>query len=193
VAAVDPSAPFVAAVTDRLTRLDVRLAPAEDLPFADDAVDLALAQLVVHFMTDPVAGLREMARVTRPGGRVAANVWDYEGRTGPLTTFWGAVQDLDPAHPGESMLAGTRKGHLASLLREAGLREVADGRIGVTSRFGSFEEWWEPYTFGVGPAGAHVASLDPDARERLREQCASLLPDPPFEVDAAAWFAVGVV
>ena len=78
----------MAAVGERLPGLDVRLAPAEDLPFADDAVDLALAQLVVHFMTDPVAGLREMARVTRPGGRVAANVWDYEGRTGPLTTFW---------------------------------------------------------------------------------------------------------
>ena len=193
VAAADPSAPFVAAVGDRLPGLDVRLAPAEDLPFADDAVDLALAQLVVHFMTDPVAGLREMARVTRPGGRVAANVWDYEGRTGPLTTFWDAVQDLDPAHPGEGLRAGTRKGHLVSLLRAAGLREVTGGRIAVTSRFGSFEEWWEPYTYGVGPAGAHVAALEPAARERLRAHCASLLPAPPFDVDAAAWCAVGVV
>ena len=193
VSAAEPSAPFVAAVRERLPGLDVRRAPAEDLPFADDAFDLALAQLVVHFMTDPVAGLREMARVTRPGGRVAATVWDYEGRTGPLTTFWAAVQDLDPAHPGEGLRAGTRKGHLAALLREAGLRAVTDGRIAVTSTFASFEEWWEPYTLGVGPAGSYVASLEPAARERLRAHCASLLPDPPFEVGAAAWFAVGVV
>ena len=71
-------------------------------------------------------------------------------------------------------------------MREAGLREVTGGRIAVTSRFGSFEEWWEPYTLGVGPAGAHVTSLEPAARDRLRDHCASLLPAPPFEVDAAA-------
>jgi SAM-dependent methyltransferase len=193
VSAAEPSAPFVAAVRERLPGLDVRRAPAEDLPFADAAFDLALAQLVVHFMADPVAGLREMARVTRPGGRVAATVWDYEGRTGPLSTFWAAVKDLDPTEAGESLRAGTREGQLASLLREAGLREVTDGRIAVTSRFGSFEEWWEPYTLGVGPAGSYVASLESAARDRLRDRCASLLPDPPFEVGAAAWFAVGVV
>ena len=101
-----------------------------------------------------------MARVTRPGGRVAANVWDYAGGTGPLTVFWSAVHDLDPASRASPSSAGTREGHLAALLREAGLREVTDGRVGVTSSFATFEEWWEPYTYGVGPAGAYVASLD---------------------------------
>ena len=193
VSAVDPSEPFVSAVGERVPGLDVRLAPAEALPFADDTFDLAAAQLVVHFMTDPVAGLREMARVTRPGGRVAANVWDYAGGTGPLTVFWSAVHDLDPSSEGESQLAGARAGHLAALLGEAGLREVTDGRIGVTSGFETFEEWWEPYTYGVGPAGAYVASLDACGRDRLRAHCRSLLPEPPFEIEAVAWVAWGVV
>ncbi len=191
VSAADPSPSFVSAVGERIPGLDVRLSSAEDLPFADDSVELAVAQLVVHFMSDPVAGLREMARVTRPGGRVAANVWDYAGGTGPLNLFWGAVHDLDPSNVGESQLAGTREGQLASLLTEAGLRGVTDGRIAVTSLFATFEEWWEPYTLGVGPAGAYVAGLEPDARDRLRAHCASLLPDPPFEVEAVAWWAVG--
>jgi len=191
VSAAEPSAPFVAAVRERLPGLDVRRAPAEDLPFADDAFDLALAQLVVHFMADPVAGLREMARVTRPGGRVAATVWDYEGRTGPLSTFWAAVKDLDPAEAGESLLAGAREGHLASLFRDAGLRDVTDGRIGVTSRFGSVEEWWEPYTLGVGPAGSYVAGLDDAGREELRAACRRRQPDEPFSVVASAWAVRG--
>jgi ubiquinone/menaquinone biosynthesis C-methylase UbiE len=96
VSAVDPSAPFVAAVRARLPGVDVRSAVAEHLPFPDDSFDLALAQLVVHFMADPVSGLSEMARVTRPGGLVAACVWDRAGGSGPLATFWRAVHDIDP-------------------------------------------------------------------------------------------------
>ena len=88
VAAVDPSPPFVAAARLRHPGVDVREAPAEALPFADDLFDAALAQLVVHFMADPVAGLREMARVTRLGGVVAACVWDFAGGRGPLGPFW---------------------------------------------------------------------------------------------------------
>ncbi len=83
VAAVDPSAPFVGAAHERYPGVDVRQATAEALPFADDTFDVALAQLVVHFMTNPVAGLREMARVTRAGGVVAASVWDFGGGPRP--------------------------------------------------------------------------------------------------------------
>src|ERR1700729_1943675 len=88
VSAVEPSASFAAAVRERLPGADIRLAAAERLPFATDIFDAALAQLVVHFMADPVAGLREMARVTRPGGVVAACVWDHAGGRGPLAAFW---------------------------------------------------------------------------------------------------------
>src|SRR3954451_23604749 len=126
VAAVDPSEPFVAAARQRHPGVNVQRASAEHLPFADQAFDAALAQLVVHFMADPVAGLREMARVTREHGVVAACVWDHAGGRGPLSVLWKAAHELDPDTEDESQLAGAREGHLALLFREAGLREVED-------------------------------------------------------------------
>src|SRR5215831_6883137 len=119
VSAVEPSASFAAAARERLPGVDIRRSGAEQLPFPDDAFDAALAQLVVHFMTDPVAGLREMGRVTRPGGLVAACVWDHAGARGPLTPFWRAVRELDPAADDESNRAGAREGHLAELFARA--------------------------------------------------------------------------
>ena len=88
--------PFVDAVRERHPGVTVERAAAEELPFAEHAFDAALAQLVVHFMADPVAGLREMARVTRDGGVVAATVWDHGGGQGPLSAYWDAVHELDP-------------------------------------------------------------------------------------------------
>ena len=187
VAAVDPSPPFVAAVRQRFPGVDVREASAEHLPYDDAAFDAALAQLVVHFMTDPVAGLREMGRVTRPGGTVAASVWDCTGPTGPLSVFWDAVHELDPAAPGEAHLAGSREGHLAELAEAAGLVKVQPTSLTVRVPFASFEDWWAPYLLGVGPAGAYVAALDDAARDGLAEHCRALLPEPPFEHGATAW------
>lgn len=192
VVAVDPSEPFVDAVAARLPGVDVRRAAAEALPFQDAAFDRTVAQLVVHFMSEPVAGLREMARVTVDGGTVAATVWDHVGG-GPLTTFWTAVRELDPRATDESDLPGVREGHLPALLAEAGLAEVSTGVLEVSRAFGSVEEWWEPYTLGVGPAGDHVARLDERGRERLLDRCRALLPEPPFELTCRAWWATGVV
>jgi SAM-dependent methyltransferase len=187
VVAVDPSPPFVEAARHRIPGVEVHEGSAEDLPYPDDRFDLAVAQLVVHFMSDPVAGLAEMARVTRPGGLVAANVWDHAGVTGPLTTFWRAVHDLDPQAIDESALPGTREGHLGRLFAEAGLSDLQSGSITVTVGFDSFDEWWAAYELGVGPAGTYVARLDEDGRESLKGACRRYLPDPPFEVDATAW------
>ncbi len=191
VAGVDPSEPFVDAVRERLPGVDVRLAPAEDLPFEDASYDVALAQLVVHFMADPVAGLREMARVTRPGGFVAACVWDHAGDRGPLSTFWTAVRDLDPTARDESTLSGSREGHLGELAREAGLRDVEESELRVDVEFESLEDWWAPYTLGVGPSGAYVAGLDESQRDALRDRCAELLPAAPFTMPAVAWCVRG--
>lgn len=193
VTAVEPSPPFVAAVRDRLPGVDVRTASAEDLPFGTGVVDAALAQLVVHFMADPVRGLREMARVTRPGGVVGACVWDHAGDGGPLGTFWRAVHDVTPGAPDESRLAGAREGHLAALLAEAGLIDVESSSLTVAAPFASFDAWWETFTLGVGPAGAHVAGLDAEGRAELRARCAELLPAGAFEVTATAWCARGRV
>ena len=126
VCAVDPSAPFVSANHDRHPTVDVRQASAEQLPFDDDRFDVVVAQLVVHFMTDPVAGLTEMRHVVRPGGVVAASVWDHAGERSPIADFWHVALDLDPAAHGEADLNGAREGHLAELFGAAGLDAVSD-------------------------------------------------------------------
>jgi SAM-dependent methyltransferase len=187
VSAIDPSPPFVEETRLRFPDVDVRQGVAEALPYADDAFAAALAQLVVHFMTDPVAGLREMRRVTRPEGVVAACVWDNAGAGGPLSLFWRAAHDLDPSAPGEASRAGSREGHLGELADVAGLRDVKSSALTVHVPFGSYDEWWAPYELGVGPAGDYLASLDDGRRERIRERCAELLPEPPFEMAASAW------
>jgi SAM-dependent methyltransferase len=187
VSAVEPSASFATAVRERLPGVDVRRSAAEQLPFPADAFDAALAQLVVHFMTDPVQGLQELSRVTRPGGMVAACVWDHAGGRGPLTAFWSAVRELDPAAGDESDLAGVREGHLARLFAQAGLGDAQATTLTVRVRHASFEQWWERFTLGVGPAGAYLASLSPDRQAELREQCRRLLPAGPVEISATAW------
>ncbi len=192
VSAVDPSESFVAAARERNPGVDVQRAAAEQLPFGDEAFDAALAQLVVHFMSDPVAGLREMARVTRERGVVAACVWDHAGEQGPLSLFWEAAHELDPDVQDESRLAGARAGHLAELFHAAGLDEIEESVLSVSVEHPSFEEWWEPFTLGVGPAGAHVAGLDAERRAELRELCCERLGTAPFVVTARAWAARGL-
>ena len=193
VLAVDPSPAFVAAARDHVPGVEVQQGVAEHLPYADDSVDAALAQLVVHFMADPVAGLSEMGRVTRPGGVVSACVWDHAGGSGPLSVFWSSVRALGDPVEDESQRAGVREGHLAELFGQAGLSDVLADRIDVTVGFASFEDWWEPFTMAVGPAGDHVASLDEAGRALLVAECRSRLPEPPFELTASAWAARALV
>jgi SAM-dependent methyltransferase len=190
VSAVEPSASFVAAARERLPGVDMRQAAAERLPFGDAAFHAALAQLVVHFMADPVAGLREMGRVTRPDGMVAACVWDHAGGRGPLSAFWQAVRELDPGADDESNLAGVREGHLAELFAQAGLDAVQVTTLTVRVRQADFESWWETFTLGVGPAGAYLTSLPADRQDELRERCRRQLPEGHFEVSATAWAAM---
>jgi SAM-dependent methyltransferase len=191
VAAVDPSASFVDAARTRLPGVDVRQASAEQLPFEDDVFDAALAQLVVHFMSDPVRGIAEMARVVRPGGVVAACVWDHAGGNGPLAQFWEAAHSMDPSVADESSLPGVREGHLASLFREVGLRDVEGSVLSADLEHPTFDAWWQPFTEGVGPAGVYVAGLSPERQAALRERCRAALPDEPFTVVARAWAARG--
>ena len=192
VTAVDPSTLFVEAARARHPGVEVQLASAEKLPFADDTFHASLAQLVVHFMSDPIAGLAEMRRVTRPDGVVAACVWDLAGGHAPLSPFWNAARQLDPDVADESQLAGAREGHLAELFAAAGLREVEESSLEVTREHTTFEEWWEPYTGRVGPAGAYVASLSTDQQAELRDRCRALLPAEPFVLTSRAWAARGL-
>jgi SAM-dependent methyltransferase len=188
VAAVDPSEAFVEAARSRLPDgVEVRCAAAGDLPFADDTFDAAVAQLVVQFMPDPVAGLREMARVTKPGGVVAACVWDNAGGAGPLSPLWRAAQELDPAVRDESGVAGAREGDLAALASEAGLTDVTTSRLDVAVPFDTFDQWWGPFTLGVGSGGAFVQGLEQPRREALRSRLRQVLGPGPFRASASAW------
>jgi SAM-dependent methyltransferase len=193
VAAIDPSGSFVLAARARHPGVDVRLATAERLPFPDVSFDAALSQLVVHFMQDPVGGLGEMARVTRVGGVVAACVWDHASDHGPLGIFWHAARELDPVVHDESGLPGVREGHLADLLEATGAcASIEEATLEVRVEHPTFEEWWEPFTRGVGPAGAYVAGLDDRQREALRARCQRSLPSEPFTITARAWAVRGV-
>ena len=129
VTAIDPSASFVEAARDRHPGVTVLQGSAEELPFPDGAFDASLAQLVVHFMSDPVRGLAEMRRVTRDGGAVAASVWDLAGGRAPLSLFWRAAHDLDMDAADESRMSGAREGHLVELFEAAGLHDVRGTRL----------------------------------------------------------------
>lgn len=124
---------------------------------------------------------------------MAACVWDHAGGQGPLSLFWEAVRVVDPEAEGESQLVGARSGDLAQLFDTAGLHEIEEAVLSVSVEHASFEDWWEPFTRGVGPAGAYTADLDARRRAQLRELCREMLPAAPFVLPARAWAARGVV
>lgn len=193
VSAVDPSESFVAAARSRYPGVDVRRAAAEELPFENGAFDVALAQLVVHFMSDPVRGVREMARVTRPGGTVAACVWDVAGARSPMSPVWAASHKLGLGGERESDRAGTASGDLRRIFEEAGLEEIGEGEVAAVLEHATFEEWWEPFMHGVGPVGQALARLQPQDRNAVRAEAEASLGEPPILVSAVAWAVRGRV
>jgi ubiquinone/menaquinone biosynthesis C-methylase UbiE len=171
VGAVDPSEPFVAACRERVPGADVRRGDAEALPWQDDAFDAAVAQLVVNFMRDALAGASEMRRVVGPGGVLAACTWDYGDGMEMLRLFWDAARTLDDAAPDEGRTMRYRSTEeLGELWREAGLNDVDTEHLTVQTTYSGFDDLWEPFTFGVGPAGSYCAALEPARREELRER-----------------------
>ena len=196
VAAVEPSVPFAEAARQRLPGVRVELAAAESLPFDDDMFHHALAQLVLNFMADPPAGVREMQRVTHHGGTVAAAVWDYTGEMTLLRNFWDAALALDPSaeDEGRSMPFCTPD-ELGDLWSATGLAEVNVVPAVVTAGYDGFEDLWAPLEIGVGPAGAHAVALEPEQRAALKEEFRGRLGvgDDPFRLSARAWIATGRV
>ncbi len=196
VAAVDPSAPFAEACRRRLPGVHVEVGAAEALPFPDGAFDAALAQLVVNFMTDPPAGVRELRRVTRAGGTVAAAVWDYAGEMTVLRRFWDAAVALDaPAarlDEGQCMPYCTPDA-LGALWTGGGLAGVRVEPAVVSAGYEGFDDLWRPLELGVAPSGAYAASLPPERRRALKAAFRDRLGagDGPFRLTARAWIAVG--
>lgn len=191
-AAIDPAPAFVAAVAERFPEVEVQQGGAEALPFTDDTFEASLAQLVVHFMDDPAAGVAEMVRVTRPGGLVAACVWDHGGGTGPLSPFWEAVDSLAPG-AAASPSTGSTGGDLERLWRTAGLAGVREERLEVRVGFDSFEQWWAPFTEAAGSVRAFLDRLDPADTDTLRAALRSRLGEGPFVVESGAWCVSGRV
>jgi SAM-dependent methyltransferase len=193
VAGADPS-PLLDACAERVPGADLKRAAAEDLPWPDDSFDAALAQLVVHFMNDVEAGIAEMARVTRPGGVVAACTWDFSGGMELLGTYWESARALDPGAT-ESETSAFDEARLDALWREAGLGDVEVDALVVSSRYEDFDELWDTFLLGVGPAGQHLTSQPPERQAALRAECSSRLGEPaePVELDARAWAVRGRV
>lgn len=191
VAAADPSESLLAACADRVPGADVRRAPAEELPWPDASFDAVLAQLVLNFVADADAAVAEMSRVAAPGAILASCTWDYAGGMRMLRTFWDAAAELDQHAPVESNMRYRTEEELASLWERGGLNAVETGPLEVEVAYDGFDDYWEPFTLGVGPAGAYYGSLDPDAGEALRAGCFSRLGSPagPFSLGARA-FAV---
>ena len=197
VCAADPSEPFAEACRSRLPGVEVVVAAAESLPFGDGAFDATLSQLVVNFMGDAETGVREMARVTRPGGVVAACVWDYSGEMTLLRAFWDAAREIDPERAAAAdegiVMSWCGDGELEELWRTAGLRHVRFGPLVVRASYESFADLWSPLPTGVAPSGAFCESLDADRRAALHDAYKRRLGvgDGPFELTARAWAVAG--
>ncbi|HXE98755.1 MAG TPA: class I SAM-dependent methyltransferase [Solirubrobacterales bacterium] len=199
VSGVDPSEPFVEACRARLPGVEVLVASAESLPFADDAFDAVLSQLVVNFMGDAEAGVREMARVTRPGGVVASCVWDYAGEMTLLRAFWDAAHEVDPERAAAAdegvVMPWCRDGELGELWRDAGLSDVRSEPLIVHADYADFEDLWSPFPAGLAPSGAFCKTLDDDQRAALHSAYRRQLGvgDAPFSLSARAWAVAGIV
>jgi SAM-dependent methyltransferase len=199
VVAADPSEPFAEACRSRLPGVDVVVSPAEALPFADEVFDAALSQLVLNFMNDAEAGVRQMARVTRAGGTVAACVWDYAGEMTLMRAFWDAAREVDrdggAAADEGAVMRWCTEDELAELWRGAGLANVRTGALTVNAAYESFDDLWAPLASGVGPAGAFHNALDDDGRAALYDAYRRRLGvgDAPFELSARAWAVAGAV
>jgi ubiquinone/menaquinone biosynthesis C-methylase UbiE len=186
VAAADPSEPFVEGCRDRVPDADVRLAPGEQLPWDDGSFDAAVSQLAVNFMTDAPAAARELVRVVRPGGTAAACTWKQDGMQ-MLTSFWDAAKAVRPEAPKENKASNYRtEEELRTLWLGAGFDEVAAGELEVSFTYERFDDFWQPYTAGVGPAGAYLASLPAETGDAIREEAKRQLGAGPFELRGVA-------
>jgi SAM-dependent methyltransferase len=199
VVGVEPSEGFLAVARQRLgDRADLRIGDAAHTGLADAAVDTTVSGLVLNFVPDLDAALAEMRRVTRGGGLVAAYVWDYAGRMELMRRFWdGAVAlGLEGAASKSEVVrfALCEPGALTAAFERAGLRSVRVEPIEVPTRFADFDDYWQPFLGGQGPAPAYAMGLDESARTRLREHLRATLPvaaDGSIELVARAWAVRG--
>jgi ubiquinone/menaquinone biosynthesis C-methylase UbiE len=202
VVGVDPSNDYVGHANNRNPvpdRVSFEIGDAQHLRFADATFCGSVSLLVFNFIPDPLKALQEMRRVTEPGGLISAAVWDYAGQMGMLRTFWDAASSIDEkaGKLDEGHMRLCRSGELTQLWKQAGLKNVQEHPLDIEMQFQSFEDYWQPFRLGQGPAGAYAASLDGVALQRLRDELWHRLPQSgegvPFVLPARAWTVSGTV
>ncbi len=201
VVGVDASEAFVAYASDKVAspHASFRVGDAQELPLPDASVDAAVSALALNFIPDQARAASEMTRVVRPGGVVAAYVWDYAGRMDLMRFFWDAAVALDPS--AADLDEGPRFPLCASeplhdLFTGAGLRDVDVRTIDVPTRFRDFDDYWKPFLGGQGPAPGYAMSLSDDARNALRDRIRASLriaDDGSIDLIARAWAVRGGV
>ena len=200
VTGVDPSPPFLSVARARTNdaRAAFQESGAEALPFEDSRFDASVCGLVLNFVPNAAAGVAEMTRVTRPGGVVAAYVWDYAGKMEMIRHFFDAAIAIDPAaaivDEGSRFPFCNSEG-LAGLFQGAGLRDLETRAIDVPTVFRDFDDFWKPFLAGTGVAPAYAMSLEAEKREALRERIRASLPaesDGSIQLIARAWAVRGI-
>jgi SAM-dependent methyltransferase len=197
VSAVDPSEAFVGTCRSRVAGLEVLVAGAESLPFADGSFDAVLSQLVVNFVDDPRAAVQQMRRVPRSGAVIAGCVWDYRAGMTLLRSFWDAAIDLGLPHAAARDQGQTTPfctpHELSELWHGGGLDEVQSGEVSADGHYAGFDDLWGPFDQGISPAGVYVNSLSPAHRAALRAEVFRRLGSPqgPFKLSARAFWARG--
>jgi SAM-dependent methyltransferase len=194
VSAFDPSESFVAACSGRHPNVEVRRGTAEEIPFGDTSFDVALAQLVLHFVSDPMLAAAEMRRVLRPGGTVGACVWDFDGGMEMLRHFWDAALAVDPTVPDEAITRRFGKqGEIVELFESAGFEQVVESSLEVSSEYEDFDDLWSSCRAGAGPVGAYCASMSGAVAAGLRAELFARVGEPScrFTLSATARCAVG--
>ncbi|HKU47970.1 MAG TPA: methyltransferase domain-containing protein [Burkholderiales bacterium] len=193
---IDPSAGFIeAAKASGSPRVRFEAGDAQALPYPDAGFDRVLSLLALNFVPDHEKAVREMRRVTRPGGAVSACVWDYGEGMESLRLFWDAAVELDPAAAPkhERNMKLCRKGELGGLWRRSALAEVREAALVIDQAFSSFDDYWGPFLSGTGPGGAYVVSLDDARRKQLEARLRTRLGNDAFTLKARAWCVHGLV
>ena len=200
VTGVEPSEGFLATARANLgAQTELKQGSATAIPLADAAVDVVVSGLVLNFVSEPREAIKEMVRVTAPGGVIAAYVWDYGGKMELMRIFWDAAVALEPN--AVSLDEGVRfplcrPEALKTVFTEAGLADVRTTTIDIDTPFSDFDDYWLPFEGGQGPAPAYAMSLGDAARARLRERVRERLPismDGAIALTARAWAVRGVV
>lgn len=187
--ALDPTPGFVELYRSRFPGVDVRQAPAEAIPFGEAAFDVTAAQLVLHFVDRPEVAVSEMARVTRPGGTVAAAVWDFADGMELLRFFWDAALRVDPAAPDEARTLRFGGEHeITDLFTAGGLVDAEEHLLRVESTYRDVDELWDTLLAGIGPAGSYLLAQDAERRAAIRAALDDRLgrPSGPFTLRALA-------